>query len=249
MSGGRVDIGAILEPGHRGSHVRSAGAGAGASLKPAGAGASLNPAGAGAGAGASLNPAGKRIWRFHRFTPFCLIFLAAALAGCPEKKPAAVDAGPAPSASSAADVDADANLPWATEIDMDAGASAPTPASTPTAVASAAPAPAFHGPTGTYTGNVKDSGQVYTITANLTATGATVSYSAPLNCKARWTFQSASPTSAPTTFKYVEKITEQPKPPTCADNVNVVLTKEPSLPNAYVYSAGGGQAQALLKKL
>lgn len=160
-----------------------------------------------------------------------------------------MDAGPAPSASSAADVDADANLPWATEIDMDAGASAPTPASTPTAVASAAPAPAFHGPTGTYTGNVKDSGQVYTITANLTATGATVSYSAPLNCKARWTFQSASPTSAPTTFKYVEKITEQPKPPTCADNVNVVLTKEPSLPNAYVYSAGGGQAQALLKKL
>ena len=234
-----MDIGSFLEPGHRGSHVRSAGA----ALNPAGAGASLNLAGA--GAGASLNPAGTRNWPFCRFAPFCLIFLAAALAGCPEKKPAAVDAGPAPSASVAADVDADANLPWATEIDMDAGASAPTP----TAVASAAPAPAFHGPTGTYTGNVKDSGQVYTITANLTATGATVSYSAPLNCKARWTFQSASPTSAPTTFKYVEKITEQPKPPTCADNVNVVLTKEPSLPNAYIYSAGGGQAQALLKKL
>ena len=173
-----------------------------------------------------------------------------ALAGCPQKQSTGtVDAAP-PVAS----VEVDANLPWATEINMDAATAAPTvsqaaaaPAPTPAPAASAAPA--YTGPLGTFTGNVKDSGGVYTITANITATGATVSYSAPLNCKARWTFKSSSPAASPTTYNYVEKITEQPTPPTCADNVPVILTKEPSVPNAYAYNAGGGQARALLKKL
>ncbi len=170
--------------------------------------------------------------------------LAFAATGCPARKPATLDGGPGPAASVA---EVDANLPWATEIVMDAGApAAPSQAAAP---APAPAAPAFAGPVGTFTGNVKDSGQVYTLTVNLTSTGGTASYSAPLNCKARWTYQGASPSASPTTFKYVEKITEQPKPPTCADNVPVVLTKESSVPNAYYYSAGGGQAQALLKKL
>jgi hypothetical protein len=167
------------------------------------------------------------------------------LAACKERAPLVVSDAAAPAAS-AEPVDADGKLPWATEIDMDAQAhaSASAPPPPPPPAPNAPPkAVAFDGPVGTFTGNVKDQGSMYTMTVSLTATGGTVSYGAPLNCKGRWTFQNQKDE----VYRYVEKITDQPSPPTCMVDVNLQLSK--ASPTSYVYSATGGKSTALLKKL
>lgn len=168
-----------------------------------------------------------------------LLFVAST--GCKKPVPTVVaDAAPVASAP----VDADSNLPWATEINMDASTAtsatppAPTPAPTP-----AASVAVFTGPTGTFSGRVKDSGDVYVVTANVGPGGGTVSYGPPLNCSGSWKLTSNNPT----TTRYVEKITTDPGKK-CTPVVDVTLEREASKPGAYWYSAGAGQARALLTK-
>lgn len=166
-----------------------------------------------------------------------------ALVGC--KKPAPPGIADAAPAASAAEVDAYANLPWATEINMDASTTAsasatPAPAPAPAPAASVA---VFTGPTGTFSGRVKDSGDVYTVTANVGPSGGTVTYGPPLNCSGSWKLTSNNPT----TTRYVEKITNDPGKK-CTPVVDVTLEREASKPGAYWYSAGAGQARALITK-
>ncbi|MFO0741080.1 MAG: hypothetical protein U0270_34595 [Labilithrix sp.] len=173
-----------------------------------------------------------------------LAALCLALIACKAKLPPAPDAGPAPVASE----EVDANLPWATEIDMDAAAATASasasarPASAP-APAPAASAVAYTGPSGTYSGRVKDTGMVYTVTAQLGPGGGSVSYGPPLNCKGRWSQTSYNDKTA----RYVEKISDDPGKK-CTPVVDVTLEKEESKPGSYWYSAGAGQAKALITK-